>query len=130
MTVRQARLLGLHRYQTGMSHLAWLIIILALVFFGYTALKVSPHYIDHSVMKGILDRLPAGETHASMSKAEIREYFSKRFRIENFSLKVQDIVTFDRSRKSTEVILAYEVREHLFFNLDIVLSFKDGRTFQ
>tara|TARA_B100000929_G_scaffold258861_1_gene222325 strand:+ start:79 stop:471 length:393 start_codon:yes stop_codon:yes gene_type:complete len=130
MIMRQAQPLGLRRYQAGMSHLAWLIIILALVVFGYTALKLSPHYIDHSVMKGILDRLPEGETHTSMSKDEIREYFSKRFRIENFSLKVRNVVTIDRSRKSTEVILAYEVREHLFYNLDIVVSFKDSRTFQ
>ena len=128
--MRLTQSLRLPRYQAGMSNLAWLVIILALVVFVYTALKLSPHYVDHNVMKGILGRLPEGETHSSMSKHEIREHFSKRFRIENFKRKVRDIVTIDRSRKSTEVILAYEVREHLFYNLDIVVSFKDSRTFQ
>ena len=112
---------------SGMSKWALLLIIIALVVFGVSALKLGPHYIDYGVMQGILERLPA-DTH-KMSRSDIREHFSKQFRIENFGFKVREILTVDRSRDQTNVIVQYEVREHMFYNVDVVLSFEDSRTF-
>ena len=112
----------------GMSKLALLIIIFSLVVFGTAALKLGPHYIDFQVIQGILERLPENSTH-KMSRKEIGEVFSKQFRVETFSVKAKDVVVIERTRDQTTVRLDYEIREPLFYNIDVVLSFEDSRTF-
>lgn len=119
---------GVKSLPEGMSKWALLLVIASLAAAGTAALKLGPHYVDFEVMKGILERLPA-DTHSALSKSDIREHFSKQFRIENFSHKVKDVVKIDRSRSETAVSVTYEVREHLFYNVDVVLSFDSGRTF-
>ena len=113
---------------TGMSKLALLIIIFSLVVFGTSALKLGPHYIDFQVIQGILERLPEGATH-KMSRKEIGEHFSKQFRVETFSVEARDIVVVERTRDQTTIRLDYEIREPLFYNIDVVLTFEDSRTF-
>ena len=119
---------GMRSLQMGMSKWALLLVLISLAAVGTATLKLSPHYVDFEVMKGVLDRLPAN-THAELSKSDIREHFAKQFRIENFSHKVKDVVKIDRSRSETVVSITYEMREHLFYNVDVVLSFDTGRTF-
>ena len=71
--------------------------------------------------------LPADRVH-TMSKAEIREALKKRFLINNIrDLQVRDIIEIDRKRETTYLVLSYEVRESLAFNIDLVISF-DRRT--
>lgn len=119
-----------NRTQSGMSKWAMLMVVMALVVFGTAALKLGPHYIDFRVIQGVIDRLPEGEVHSEMTKADIREHFSKQFRIENFGLKVRDILTVNRTRGETVLVLEYEIREHLFYNIDVVLSFADTKTYR
>ena len=114
---------------SGMSKSGLLLIIIALVVFGISALKLGPHYIDFSVMQGILERLPESQTH-EMSRKEIHEHFSKQFRIENFGFDTREILKIERSREETVVSVVYEVREHMFYNVDAVLSFQDSRTYK
>lgn len=112
----------------GMSKLAMLIIVFSLVVFGTAALKLGPHYIDFEVIQGILERLPDNSTH-KMSRKEIGEHFSKQFRVENFAVEADDVLVIERSRDQTVVKLDYEVREPLFYNIDVVLTFQESRTF-
>ncbi len=112
----------------GMSKWAMLLVLAALVVFGTAALRLGPHYIDFTVVQGIVERLP-DQTHKELSKIKIREHFAKQFRIENFSHNVRKVVKIDRNLERTVVSVDYEIREHLFYNVDVVLAFSDSRTF-
>ncbi|NKB97492.1 MAG: DUF4845 domain-containing protein [Pseudomonadales bacterium] len=116
------------KLQRGMSKYAMLLVLMALVVFGTAALRLGPHYIDFTVMQGIIERLPT-QIHKDMSKTKIREHFAKQFRIENFSQNVREVVKIDRNRERTVVAVEYEIREHLFYNIDVVLAFSESRTF-
>ena len=44
-------------------------------------------------------------------------------------MPVKEILNIERSRKQTVLDFNYEVREHLFYNVDIVLVFSEQRTY-
>ena len=117
-----------HRQQ-GMGKWAWLFFLAMMVLIGTAVLRLGPHYIDFRVVQSVADRLPAGQVHSEWTRTEINEHFNKQFRIESFRIPVKDVLKIDRSREETIVDINYEVREHLFYNIDVVLVFSDRRTF-
>ena len=119
-----------YRLQRGMSKWGWLF-VLAVVGGGMTAaLRLGPHYIDFQIVQSVIDRLPTADVHGTMSRSQITEHFKKQFRIESFRKPLREILTIERDREQTVVDISYEVREHLFYNVDVVLVFSERRTFE
>jgi hypothetical protein len=116
--------------QRGMSKWGWLIAIALAVGAVTTALKLGPHYVDFRMVQGVLERLPAGQVHKSMSRKQIQDHFAKQFRVESFRIPLKDVLKINRDREQTQLDINYEVREHLFYNIDVVLSFSEQRTYQ
>jgi predicted lipid carrier protein YhbT len=109
--------------QRGASFLGWLVIVAAIAGVAVLGLRLIPHYIDYRTILSVVDALPADKVH-TMSKAEIREALKKRFLINNIrDLKVREVIEIDRKRAVTLLVLNYEVREHLAFNVDLVIFF-------
>ena len=111
------------RRQRGMAMIQWLILILIVGGTATMAIRTVPHYIDFYTMVSVVEALPKNQVHV-MSKQKIRESLKKRFKINNireFDLTI--IVAIERKRGVTAVTLEYEIREHLFYNVDVVLSF-------
>jgi hypothetical protein len=75
-------------------------------------------------MQSVLEGLPAQEVR-TISRVNLHEMIQKRFKINNLrDFKIRDIINLDRSRDGTVLELKYERREHLFFNVDVVISFE------
>ncbi len=118
------------RKQDGAVSLGIIIIIAAVVGFIWLSLRLVPHYIDFETMKSVMEDLPGPQVH-EMDKRAIRTSLEKRFKINNLrTFKVRDVVKIERTSKNTVVSIAYEVREPLMFNIDMVLSFEDQYTYQ
>jgi hypothetical protein len=115
--------------QQGMSMWAWLFFLAMMALILTSALRLGPHYLDYRIVQGVADRLPVDEVHAQWSRAQINDHFKKQFRVENFTIPIKDMMKVDRSRDETVIAINYEVREHLFYNVDVVLVFSDRRTF-
>ena len=116
--------------QRGAGTIGWLAGALALVSIITLTLRLGPHYLDFRTLQAVMDSLPVGEVH-EMDNRSVRALLQKRFLINNIrSVKVRDIVKFDRSKNSTEISIGYEVREHLLFNIDAVLTFNESYRYQ
>ncbi len=116
--------------QRGAGTIGWLAGALALVSVITLTLRLGPHYLDFRTLQAVMDSLPADEVH-EMDNRSVRALLQKRFLINNIrSVKVRDIVKFDRSKNSTEISIGYEVREHLLFNIDAVLTFNESYRYQ
>lgn len=110
--------------QRGAGMLSWICILAVAALVLTLALRLIPHYIDFRTMVGLLEDLPAGEVH-DMTKKDIRETLTKRFKINNIrDLKVTDVLTIERSRGETILLLDYEVRENMVANIDLVVMFE------
>ncbi len=121
--------IDLGRRQQGLSKWGWLLFIGLLVTAAGGVLRLGPHYIDFRVVQDVMDRLPAAEVHADMSRAQITDHFRRQFRVENFRVPLKEMLVIERSREETVVNIDYEIREHLFYNIDVVLVFSEQRTF-
>lgn len=121
-----------HRWtnQRGLTAIGWLLGMLALVTVITLALRLGPHYINYQTILTVMDSLPADQIRG-MDNREVRDMLQKRLKINNVrDLPVRDILEFDRSKESTQLNIEYEVREHMFFNVDIVLTFSESRRYQ
>jgi Domain of unknown function (DUF4845) len=113
--------------QRGASFLGWVLIALLVSVAGLLAARVVPPYVDYRTIVTLIEDLPKDQVH-TMSKGEIRESLHKRFLINNIrDLKVADILDIQRKRDGTSLVLKYEVREHLAYNVSVVIAF--DRTF-
>ena len=117
------------KYQDGMSSWAWLIFLMLLAAAGTAVLKLGPHYIDWRVVQSVADRLPQ-DVHQKMTRGDINEHFAKQFRVESFRIPVHQMMEIKRDPEQTVIHLSYKVREHLFYNVDVVLVFNESRTFK
>ena len=110
------------RKQRGASALGMLVGVSALVACVTLLLKLGPHYIDWQTMKSVFDGLPKNVN--TMSKDEIKVALSKRFRVNSLrDFDLKEILTIDRQKTGTVLIVHYEVREPIIGNVDAVLTF-------
>jgi hypothetical protein len=113
-----------HR-QRGLSMIGWLAVLVLIAAGISLTLKLLPHYIDFRTMQSVLRGLPANEVH-TMSRPALFESIDRRFTINNLrEFKIRDIIEVERSRDATVLVVNYERREHLFFNIDVVINFND-----
>jgi len=116
--------------QRGVSILGWLAILILIGSAAMLVVRLAPHYIDFETIVSIVNALPANEVH-TMDKATIRESLLKRFLINNIrDLNVNKVVDIDRRRETTVLTVHYERREHLVYNVDLVLTFYRQFEFQ
>ncbi len=111
------------RRQGGMVLLQWMALIAIIGGIATMAIRTVPHYLDFYTMVSVVEALPRNDVHV-MSKQSIRDSLKKRFKINNIrDLDPAKVVDIERKRGETLLTLDYEVREHLFYNIDVVLSF-------
>ena len=123
MSIRQPTEMTDPHRQRGMALVGWLVLIFAVGSTGTLAIRTIPHYIDYHTMISVVEALPQNEVHV-MSTRDIRSSLAKRFKVNNIrDLKVKDILGIERKRDRTALVLKYEVREHLLYNIDLVLVF-------
>lgn len=112
------------RRQRGLTAIGGLAVLLLIVSGVTLTLKLAPHYLDYYTLQSVLEGLPASEVR-TMSRTSLRDTLKKRFKINNLrDFEISDIITLDRSRDGTVLLLKYERREHLLFNVDVVLTFE------
>jgi hypothetical protein len=111
------------RRQRGMAMIQWMLLVLIVGGTATVAIRTIPHYIDYYTMVSVVEALPKNQVHV-MSKQKIRDSLRKRFKINNIrDVDIAKVVGIERKRGATALTLDYEVREHLFYNIDLIMSF-------
>ena len=109
--------------QRGLTAVGWLATLIVVVTAITLTLKLAPHYIDFYTMQSVLEGLPESEVH-SMSRTDVNDVLEKRFKINNLrDFKIRDIIKVERNRDATVLEVRYERREHIFLNVDVVITF-------
>jgi hypothetical protein len=109
--------------QAGASLISVVCVLLVVVSTLSLALKLGPHYIDFRTIQSVVDQLPPNEVN-TMPRAAVFEALEKRFPLNNlYDFKVRDIIQYERGPEATVVTVAYEKRENLFMNVDVVIKF-------
>ena len=109
--------------QAGISIVAVLLLVALVGAVGTLSVRLIPHYIDYGTIISLVEELPPDAVH-KMGATEIRTSLQKRFLINNIrDLDPAQILKIDRKRDGTTLILDYERREPLVYNVDLILVF-------
>jgi Tfp pilus assembly major pilin PilA len=111
--------------QRGMSLISGAIVLIVVAILGTAAFRMIPAYMEHNTISTAIRSLLQDSKTALMSPREIRDGLSKRFTINQVNvISVDDLVIVKKGGVLT-VSTDYEVREPLFYNVSIVMSFND-----
>jgi len=111
--------------QRGMSLLSWAVVLIVVAILGTAAFRMVPAYMEHNTISTTIRSLLQDSKTALMSPREIRDGLSKRFTINQVNVVRVDDLGIVKEGGVLTVSTDYEVREPMFYNVSIVMTFKD-----
>lgn len=113
------------RYQSGMSILGILAILLMLGFFAMNIIRMVPPYMEYLSVKDVIARIAMDPDTASESNSDIRRTISNIFNTNQiYLLDPKDVEIFSKGGK-TYIDANYEVRLPVMWKIDSVIRFDD-----
>jgi len=113
--------------QLGLTFVAWFLVLMAVGGVAAVFVRMIPHYLEFRTIVSVMQSLDRDEDITSMTKAKLVQQLRKRFEINNVrGFDFRNHLKLSRTRNRKTVTVAYEVREHLFANIDVVLNFHES----
>lgn len=114
--------------QRGISMSMLLVIMCVTVFLATFAFKAGPAYFENWTVQKVVDQVTSDETVMRGSRKAVYKQINTMFGHNNlWHLKAEDIVTLQKDGNSFLATVAYEKRETLFSNIDLVMSFSSAK---
>lgn len=111
------------RYQSGLSSIGWLLVIVLVGFGMLCSFKMIPAYVENRFIQQALRSLPTGDELTGMTKGEIKRSLSNFYTINNVRSEGSSHIEVERTQNKTLVNINYEVRVPLIYNIDVVMRF-------
>lgn len=111
--------------QKGMSPISVLFVVCAFALILMVALKLSTHYLDYNSIRKAYQAQSESPGIKDAAPQKILDDIDKQLRINSvrdFDLKGNSY--FENEKGAKVLGFKYEVREHMFANVDVVLSFE------
>ncbi|MEH6783854.1 MAG: DUF4845 domain-containing protein [Alcanivorax jadensis] len=100
-------------------------ILLVAVVLGTAALRMVPVYLEYNTISSSINSLLQDSKTALMSPREVRDALSKRFRINQVNVISANDLIITKDGGILKISTDYEVREPMFYNVSIVMTFQD-----
>ena len=112
----------MERKQKGMTLMSFIIVLAVVGFFALIAMKLFPMYSEFNNLKSAVNEMAKQPNSASLTLAQVQADLSRRFNIayvESVDLK-NDVKIVRGAGRTSQIVVAYEVRRPMFANLDVV----------
>ncbi|MBL4569734.1 MAG: DUF4845 domain-containing protein [Alcanivorax sp.] len=111
--------------QRGISMIGWVVILLIAVVLGTAAMRMVPAYMEHNTISSSIKSLMQDSKIALMSPREVSDALSKRFTINQVNVINANDLVITKDGGILKISTDYEVREPLFYNVSIVMTFQE-----
>ena len=109
--------------QKGMTGIGWLIVLALIAFFVLLALRIVPAYLEYYKVVSALESLEEETGWTDVSPRAIRDLIERRFDISYVYSITPQQVSIRPSGAYYAVTAKYDAREHIFGNIDVLMSF-------
>lgn len=110
--------------QGGMSLIGFIFVLILVLFTVYIGIKLVPIYLNHfsvvSDMKAVADEPGSANTPPNI----IRRNLITRLQVSYVDNVKPENITIDRSSGPPQLVVEYQVEEHLIGNIDVVVKFR------
>lgn len=113
---------SIHR-QRGMTPIGWIFVFLLIAFFTLIALKLVPIYLDSFTIGSVISDLKKEPGIADKNPRQVVAIIEKRLDINMVKGITADDIFVEKVGDTLSISAEYEVRENLFANVDVVVSF-------
>ncbi len=110
--------------QRGLSLISWMVILIVVVILGTAAFRMIPAYMEYNTVATTIRTTLQDNKTAMMSLGEVREGIRKRFTLNQVKVITPDDVEIYKEGAVLKAAVDYEVREPMFYNVEIVMTFK------
>lgn len=111
--------------QRGMGFLGWVFVLGLIGFAALLTMKLVPVYSDRMSMQRALQEVASNPENTNKSVFEIRKTLQRFWDIDYIdTVQPQDIDVVRQKNGRRVLAYDYEARVHLFYNFDLVVSFK------
>jgi hypothetical protein len=112
--------------QHGLTLISWIFVLMIVAFCGIFAFRIVPMYSENVYVVNALKSLAEpGMKVSEMSDSEIKKKLQNYYLVNNVRSEGPQNIIIDHKSKSLLVTVDYESRAHLFYNIDVVLSFQN-----
>lgn len=112
--------------QKGLTFISWLIILAVAGLLFYVGIRITPVYLDHYAVKTILETVKNDPLAARKTKREISNMITRRLDINNIRHVTHEHIKIKRTGRKTNIIVAYEERRPIAYNLSVVMTFEES----
>ena len=112
------------RGERGMSMTAIMAIMAVSVFIGMFAIKAGPAYFENMTVQSIVEDAAADDELMRGSRSKVYKQINAQYGMNNlWDMKAEDTVELKKDGSGYVLRVAYEKREPLFGNIDLVMRF-------
>jgi len=117
------RIMNTRYRQGGMTAIGWLLILGLIAFLTLIVLRLAPLYLEYSKVASVLESLRAQPGIGNETRSGIISLVSRRFDVNDVNTVDPKLVKVSKDRGKMTIGIAYERREHLVGNIDVVAKF-------
>lgn len=114
--------------QKGLSLVSWLVVLAGVVFAANLAFKIVPHYLDYDALNQIILNAQAemGQEEADLRTPEdLQRYVQRGLQVNGINdIDLKQALKIQEESGWFHVVLRYENREPLAYNLSLVAHFE------
>jgi len=108
--------------QRGVSFIGFIIVLAVGGFFLFLGMKIGPTYLEYFTIRNAIDKVAADATSADL--AAIRKSMDRQMTIDYAASYKPEFIRVVRDNDDLTVVLNYEIRKPLIYNLDFVAKFQ------
>lgn len=110
-----------HR-QRGISFIGFIIVLAVIGFFLYLGMKIGPTYLEYHTIRNAVNQVAAEAQSADINA--IRRAMDRQMTIDYSANYKPEFVRVQRDGNQLYLVLNYEIRKPLIYNLDFVAKFQ------
>lgn len=114
------------RRQKGVGAAGWVVIVSLVLGLLTIGVRLVPHYLDHSTISDLIEAALEDPRIDRMTQRDFERKLLQNMKLNNIrEFDLTDRLVFERSSGVIDVDFSYEVREPMFANIDVVMTFSD-----
>ena len=114
------------QHQRGMTIWGWLFVLGTIGFMALVAMKLFPIYLENMSVKRAINQVATVDGASAMNKKAAWGALVKQFYVDEVKNVSEENVAVEVNDDGVkELIIAYEVRTAMMFNVDIVVWFEE-----
>lgn len=116
--------MGLRSRQKGIGWFGLLFVLGVLGFFTVVGMKVLPLYLNQMKIASSVSKVAGDPSNADAEVGELRKSLQRYWDIESIDALTPKDVKVKRTEQGRFLSYDYEAREHLFYNIYVVIHFQ------